>query len=203
MPRRHKDCPHCATRVSIPPLRKGESVRCRVCRQIVHRRSRLASFQPACALAVAGLVFLLLANVDPIMLFSVAGNTQSNDIITGVVVLFGQGYWPIALLVFFCAILAPALYFGGVAFVAACCESGLRPPGTRYVLGLIHHVESWSLVPVFAAACLVAVVKLDLIGSVDWHAGILWILCLSLCSLALGSAFNPDAAAEVLRDKSS
>lgn len=199
MPPSHTDCPHCATRVRIPPLRKGESVRCRVCRQVVHRHVRLDSFQPACALALTALVFLLLANIDPIMLFSVAGNTQSNDIITGVLVLFGQGYWPIALLVLFCAILAPALYFGGVALVAACCESGWRPPGIHHVLGMVRHVESWSLVPVFAAACLVAVVKLDLIGSVDWHAGILWILCLSLCSLALGSSFHPEAAAATLR----
>jgi paraquat-inducible protein A len=203
MATRHTHCHHCATRVPIPPLRRGEAVRCGVCRQIAHRMPRLESFQPACALAGSGLIFLLLANTYPIMTFSVAGNTQSNDIITGVLVLFSQGYWPIAVLVFFCAILAPALYFSGVAFVAACCETGLRPPGTRRILGMVERVESWSLVPVFAAACLVAVVKLDLIGSVYWQVGVFWVFCLSLCSLALGSAFNTDAAAAALRNEKS
>jgi paraquat-inducible protein A len=132
------------------------------------------------------------------MLFGVAGNTQTNDIITGVIVLLAQGYWPIASLVFFCAILAPAVYFGGVAFVAASCESGRHMALARRVLGLVEHVESWSLVPVFAAACFVAVVKLDLIGSVTWETGIFWVLCLSLCSLALGSTFDSAAAARIL-----
>lgn len=198
MTRQEIHCHHCATKVTAPPLRPGESVRCGVCRTIVRRRGRTDSFQPACALAVAGLVFLLLANIYPIMLFGVAGNTQTNDIVTGILVLRAQGYWPIAILVLFCAVIAPALYFGGVAYVAASCGMNRPLPWSARVLGVVRRVESWSLVPVFAAACFVAVVKLDLIGYVDWQVGIFWILCLSLCSLGLGSLFDPVGAARVL-----
>jgi paraquat-inducible protein A len=147
------------------------------------------------------LLFLALANVDPIMTFSVAGNTQANEIVTGVRVLLAQGYWPIATLVFFCAILAPAVYFAGVAYVSAACLISGKAPGARFLLLLVGRVQPWSLVPVFAAACLVAVVKLDLIGTVYWQPGIGWVVLLAGCALALGSLFDGDAALRVLESK--
>lgn len=197
----HLSCHHCASRVPKVELKPGEALRCGLCKSIVRRKRRSESFQPACAFAVAGLVFLVLANLYPIMNFSVAGNTQANEIITGVKVLVAQGYWPIAVLVFFCAMLAPSIYFSGVAYVSASCMAGGRLPGGRFLLGVVRGVQPWSLVPVFAAACLVAVVKLDLIGTVAWQAGIGWVALLSVCTLALGSLFDADAAAEVLNGK--
>ncbi|MEO5913601.1 MAG: paraquat-inducible protein A [Luteolibacter sp.] len=197
----HHSCHQCGSRVPVVELKPGEALRCGLCRFVLKRKRRSESFQPACAFAIAGLLFLALANIYPIMNFSVAGNTQANEIITGVRVLLAQGYWPIALLVCFCAMLAPTVYFAGVAYVSLACMTGGRLPAAGFLLGLVRGVQPWSLVPVFAAACLVAVVKLDLIGTVAWQPGIGWIALLAGCALALGSLFDPDAAADVLRGK--
>ena len=62
-------------------------------------------------------------------------------------------------------------------------------------------VQPWSLVPVFAAACMVAAVKLNLIGTVSWQHGIGWVALLASCALALGSLFDPDLAGDVLGGK--
>lgn len=165
------------------------------------RKRHSESFQPSCAFAMAGLLFLLLANVYPIMNFSVAGNTQANEIVTGVGVLLAQGYWFIALLVFFCAMIAPSAYFMGVTYVSLACMVRSRLPFARQVLAMVRLVAPWSLVPVFAAACAVSAVKLNLIGTVFWQPGIAWVALLASCALALGSAFDPDAAERTLSKK--
>ena len=197
----HHTCHHCGTLARKVALKPGEALRCGLCKSIVTRKHRSESFQAACAVSLSGLLFLALANIYPIMDFSVAGNTQANEIITGVRVLLAQGYWPIAVLVFFCAILAPTIYFAGVGYVSAACMSRRGLPGDRFLLDLVRTVQPWSLVPVFAAACMVAAVKLNLIGTVSWQHGIGWIALLAACALALGPLFDPSLAEDVLSRK--
>ena len=150
---------------------------------------------------MAGMLFLTLANIYPIMNFSVAGNTQANEIVTGVGVLIAQGYGLIAVLVFLCAMLAPAIYFCGVTYVSLACMAPARLALALPVLNLVRRAQPWSLVPVFAAACMVSAVKLNMIGVVDWQPGIGWIALLAVCALALGSLFEPTAAERVLKGK--
>ena len=197
----HITCHHCGSRAPHVDLQPGEALRCGLCKNILQRKRRSESFQPACSFAIVGLLFLALANIYPIMVFSVAGNTQSNEIITGVGVLFAQGYWPVAALVCFCALVAPSIYFTGVAYVSAACMSGGRLPAAMLLLRVVRVVQPWSLVPVFAAACLVAAVKLNLIGTVFWQSGIWWIALLAVCTLVLGSLFDADLAEKVLKKK--
>lgn len=197
----HITCHQCGSRVREVELKVGELLRCGLCKTTLQRGRRSQSFQPSCAIAICGLLFLVLSNVYPIMNFSVAGNTQANEIVTGVVVLLAQGYWPVAVLVAFCAVLAPFLYFTGVAYVSAACLTRQGLPGDRLFLRVVRAVQAWSLVPVFAGACLVSAVKLDLIGTVTWQHGIGWIALLAVCSLALGSLFDSNLAAKALQGK--
>jgi paraquat-inducible protein A len=137
------------------------------------------------ALSSTGLILWILANVSPILTFTVAGNAQSNLISTGVWGLQRQGFWPISLLVFFCAIAAPLLHMFAMWYVSGACCTGRRWPRVRAAWHLAEHVAPWSLMPVFAIACFVAVVKLKMLGTVYWDSGIVWISLLSLCSLLL------------------
>ncbi len=139
--------------------------------------------QTSWAFATAGLLLILLANVTPILTFDVAGNKQSNLIVTGVYGLFQQGYWPVAGLVFFAAVAGPALHLAAVWYLLACCWLGRRGPGLKVAAMMAETMEAWNLVPVYMVATVVAVVKLDMLGSVQWQAGALWVLALSLCSL--------------------
>jgi paraquat-inducible protein A len=137
------------------------------------------------ALTSAGLILWVLANVYPILTFDVAGNTQSNLIITGVLGLMQQGFWPVAILVFFCSIAAPVIHLGTLWYVAGACALGIRLPMVHRAAHLAKEIAPWSLVPVFMIACFVAVVKLDMLGTVSWDTGIFWVSLLSICSLAI------------------
>jgi paraquat-inducible protein A len=194
------ECRLCHSSIRDRDLRPGEELRCDCCSELVKKSGGAASPQAALALAITGLLLVGLANAFPILAFDVAGNTQSNRIITGVFALRDQGYASIAVLVFFCAIAAPALHFATVAYVAlaGCVRTAL--PGVRRAAHAAEVLESWSLAPVFAIACVVAVVKLDMLGTVDWKSGIAWIALLALCSLALGQVFDREAIEEMLEE---
>lgn len=153
-------------------------------------------------MATAGLFFIVLANVNPILTFDVAGNTQSNLIISGVISLVGQGYWPVALLVFFAGIAGPTLHLATVWYVSAACCLRKRWPGLQRATNFAEAMEEWNLVPVYAVATVVSVVKLDMLGTVAWQQGALWVLALSLFSLLTVQSFDPGLVEKRLEELS-
>ena len=191
-------CRVCGAGIRDRALEVGETLRCRRCREVVKGAERGHLLHVAWALATTGMILCVLSNVYPILEFNVAGNTQSNRIITGVQGLAGQGYWPVAVLVFFCAVAAPFLYFAAVWYVAGSVCTGRCWPFAGLVARVAERVAPWSLVPVFAIACMVSVVKLDLLGTVTWEAGIWWIGLLAACSFALTQVFDREFAAKRL-----
>jgi paraquat-inducible protein A len=170
------------------------------CGMPVKVASRRHSLQPAWAFATTGLLLVVLANVEPILTFDVVGNLQSNHIATGVMELLRQGYWPIAALVCFSGIIAPALHLSAIWYVTSACCLRARWPYLRQVAHYAEILESWNLVPVYAIATVVAVVKLDMLGTVAWREGSFWILALSLCSLLAVQTFDPELVEERLEN---
>lgn len=177
-------CSRCRADCLDRDLQPGEFLRCTRCGNEVKstlggRRSILRAW----AFATTGIFLMFLANTSPILKFDVAGNFQENRIFTGVRGLWDQGFEPLAALVFFSAIAAPTIYLLSVWYVSALCILGLRWPGRRFFLGMAINLESWNLVPVFAVACVVSVVKLRTLGSVSWEPGAIWIALLSIFTL--------------------
>ncbi len=148
------------------------------------------TFQPALALSVAGLFALLLANTSPVLTFDVAGRVQHGYIVTGIVELFRQGYWPIAVLVCVASMLAPALYLSSVAYVSAACSMKLSLPRIRQAMCLSEWTEPWNLIPVYSIATVVSVVKLRMIGAVSWNDGARWVLAVALLTLFAQQVFE-------------
>jgi len=183
-------CPECEASCRDHPLPPKSSLRCIRCGTLVKKSAETISLQRAWAFATTGLFFALLANSYPILTFDVAGNTQSNLVVTGIFGLADQGYWPIAVLVSVAGIAGPALHLASVAYVLTACCLRVRLPALRRVLSFSESMESWNLAPVYLVATIVAVVKLDMLGTVAWQQGTLWILALSLCSLLTVQLFN-------------
>ncbi|MFM8656376.1 MAG: paraquat-inducible protein A [Chthoniobacterales bacterium] len=178
-------CHACEATYRHRELAKGEKLYCSRCGELldVARIDNLR--QNALALGLTGIVLLVLANVFPIMTFDVAGAEQSNHIFTGVRGLIDQNYAPIAALVFFSAILAPALYLVLGCYVLTARCLGQVWPFDFKLYRVIEWLAPWNLVPLFAVACLVAVVRLDLLGTVTWKTGAVFVVLLSLCCLLL------------------
>jgi paraquat-inducible protein A len=184
------DCPNCEAACLEREPSAGEELRCDRCGTTVLEYIGKKTLQPAMALSIAGLFALLLANTNPVLSFDVASRVQSEHIITGVEELVSQGYWPIAILVFMAGILAPALHLGSVAYVSTACCLKIPFPRIPLALRLAELAEPWNLMPVYSIATVVSVVKLRMLGGVEWEFGARWVLGVALFSLFAQQTFD-------------
>ena len=191
-------CPSCEAPCRDRVLSKGTELRCRRCGARVKIARGEYSLQPALAFSTAALFAAILANLNPILTFDVVGDTQSGWIITGVESLNGQGYWPLALLVFFASILAPLLYLSAMWYASAACFLRVPLPFARTALQWVEMMEPWNLVPVYAIATVVSVVKLRMLGNVEWQSGARWVLGMAFFSLLAANAFDCKLVGEKL-----
>lgn len=197
-PRPLLSCRTCEATILDRDLDPGDELRCARCEDLIKRGRRSSSLQSAWALSSTALVLAVLANVYPVMTFDVAGYKQSNLIITGVMGLASQGFRFVAAIVFFCAIGAPFLYFCAVWYVSAACCLRRHLPMVDSVAIAAERLAPWSLVPIFALSCFVAVVKLDMLGTVTWQPGIFWVILLSLCCITMTRVFDQETVEENL-----
>lgn len=184
------DCPNCEAPCLEREPAEGEELRCSRCGTTVLEFIGRKTLQPSMALSIAGLFALLLANTNPVLSFDVAGRVQSEHIITGVDELISQGYWPIAILVFLAGILAPALHLGSVAYVSTACCLKIPFPFISLALKVSELAEPFNLMPVYSIATVVSVVKLRMLGAVEWEFGARWVLGVALFSLFAQQTFD-------------
>lgn len=178
-------CHACEAAYVHRELARGEKLFCGRCGELLAAPRAALARQRGLAIALTGLVVLAMANIFPIMTFDVAGAEQSNHIYTGVQGLLSQNYAPLAALVFFCAIFAPAVYLLLIIYVLTARSLGLHFPWDFEAWRIVERLAPWNLVPVFLVACLVAVVRLDLLGTVTWRIGVVFVVLASLCCLVL------------------
>ena len=157
------------------------------------------TLQPSMALSISGLFILILANINPVLNFEVVGRLQAGYVITGVTELWHQGYGSLSFLVLFSGIVAPTLYMAAICYVSTACVLRLRLPKVETVFELIEKIEPWYLIPVYSIATVVAVVKLKMLGTVEWQPGARWILATAVLSLFCQQTFDRKLVIRRLR----
>ncbi|MBS0421375.1 MAG: paraquat-inducible protein A [Proteobacteria bacterium] len=141
-------CSDCGTLQDLPPLQRGATLVCPVCRS---RLERTAGRSLIAALACAIATFLLLfpANLLPLMQVSMLGMSRGSRIYSGVARLW-EHHWVIpAILVALFVMILPLLRFGLLSMVLALLRLGRRPHwlgrGYRWAM----HLDSWAMPDVF------------------------------------------------------
>jgi paraquat-inducible protein A len=193
-------CPFCEAPCIQRELLPSQQLQCDRCESTVMVPVGKRTLQPPYALAITGLFLLLLANTMPILTFEVVGRSQSDYMITGVIELWRQGYFMIAMLVCFAAIIAPAIYLSCVFYIGCVVVLGIRLPAIQLVFKIGRAVDPWNLIPVYSIATLVSVVKLQLLGQVHWEPGARFILSVAFISLLCHQISHKQVAVERLEE---
>jgi len=192
-------CPYCEAPCLERELLPGQELICSRCDTTVMIHIPRRSLQPPFALSLTGLFLLLLASTTPILTFEVVGRSQADYMITGVIELCRQGYFPIGLLVCFCGIIAPALFLFCAFYLGFAVVLNMRPPGLSFVTTIALAVRPWNLIPVYSIATVVAVVKLEMLGNVAWQPGARYILGVAVMSILCEQISNRQMAIEQLK----
>jgi len=152
-------CPHCDLLLRIPSAEPGASVCCPRCDEELWRH-REDSLNRTLALAVTAAVLYVIANATPMLGLSAVGRSAFTTVIGGARHLWANGEQPVAALVLWTAVIAPALQIGfTLAIVLAAHRT--RPP--RWVGVLLRHhppTMTWTMIEVMLLGVLVALIKI-------------------------------------------
>jgi len=185
-------CPECDLLQELPPLPPGRRLRCSRCRCFLASRPAGPpdlSLALACTAAVAYVV----ANLLPLMDLSVVGRFASTTIAGGAYEMWLEGQMITAVLVAFCAVIAPGTY---IAFVLALLLASRRSPVPEWVgeaMRWVGHLQTWSMVEVMLLGILVALVKIAELATVTPGIGMYAIGALVLLLPAIQRTLDVDA----------
>jgi len=163
-------CRDCDLLQRVPSLSPGGKARCCRCNGLIAFRPRHTR-DHALALAIACAIVVVLANALPLMSMSAAGQTASTTLAGGAWRMWQEGSEVVALMVAFCAIVAPATY---VAAMLAVLVAARRDPVPRWAGNLLEwagRVKPWSMVEVLLLGILVALVKIAELATVTPGGG--------------------------------
>lgn len=179
-------CEYCDTVVRRVALAHGARARCPCCRGPLYRDYRL-NLDATLALALAGMVALVMANVYPVMVMNVRGLQGSTTFWQSVMALDDGGFVSVAVAVAVAGLVAPVVQLGLLLYVCTGLRCGVRAPGSARALHLLRHVRPWSMIEVLLMGALVATVKLAGMANITPGAGLFALLGLTLCVTVLAT----------------
>ncbi len=152
-------CHECDLLQAVPQVEHHGSLLCWRCRALLTRNVP-DSIERTIALSIAGIILFAVANLLPFLSFGIGPQVTQTNLVTGVQALSLQGEWLLAGLVFFTAILAPAIQLGLMLYIFVPLSLGRPAAGTRVAFRLLQHLRDWNMIEVFMIGILVALVKL-------------------------------------------
>ncbi len=169
----------------------GRHYECRRCGATLGL-ARHATFDLPLSLAMGGLVMLLIAHTNNILVIDIQGQFRSTTLWEAAWTLYDEGAWFMAVLVLFTTLLNPLVELAAVAWVLLPLRAGQLAPGFDIVLRAMQAVRPWVMVEVFMLGVLVAFVKLNGLASVIPGPGLWAFGAVMVLAAAMASAFDHE-----------
>lgn len=147
--------------------------RCPRCHARLHTRKPY-SLILSTVLVICAAILYVPANILPVMDTQTFIDDEYDTIMSGVIVLFQSGSWPIALLVFVASIVVPLLKILalGVLLYSAWRRSPRHRKQRSELFRLVEFIGRWSMLDVYAISLLATLVQVQSFASiiVGWGA---------------------------------
>ena len=191
-------CPGCDLLQHIPMLPPGGKARCPQCGHLM-AANKPDSLERTLAFAVAAAITLIVANTTPLMGISVVGRHVSTTILGGVLEMWLQGQEITALLVAFCAIVAPSVYIGLMLFILLAARRSPAPSWTGFLMRMLDLSQPWGMAEVMMLGILVALIKIAEMATLVIGVGIFAVGALIILIAAMMASFDRDEVWKRLR----
>ncbi|ENG4186565.1 MAG: membrane integrity-associated transporter subunit PqiA [Providencia rettgeri] len=172
LPAEQSQCPRCFSRGSV---RKHQSL------------------QWTLALLVTSIMLYIPANVLPMMTTYTLGSALNSTIIDGVILLWEDGSYPVAMVIFIASIMVPTLKMIGIAWL--CFDSqgyGNRDPHRmHFIYELVEYVGRWSMIDVFVITILASLVQMGQLMSIVPAMGIIFFGVVVILTMFAAMTFDP------------
>ncbi|MBB1199873.1 membrane integrity-associated transporter subunit PqiA [Enterobacteriaceae bacterium 89] len=150
-----RSCPCCT---AILPAENPICPRCET-KGFIRRRH---SLQWTMALLVTSIILYLPANIMPIMITDLLGDKMPSTIIAGVILLWSEGSYPVAMVIFIASIMVPTLKMIAIGWLCWNANgNGSRDSERMHLIyEVVEFVGRWSMIDVFVIAVLSALVRM-------------------------------------------
>ena len=183
-------CPACDLLQRIPPLPPGGKARCPRCGETLASCPSDPLDRPL-ALTLAAAIVFIVANTASLMDLSAVGRYASTTIPNGAYEMWLQGQEITAVIVAFCAVIAPGAY---ILFMLTVLLAVRRPPAPHWVGELLrwgNSMQPWSMGEVMILGIMVSLIKIAELASVDVGIGMYAVGGLVVLLAAISITFDP------------
>jgi paraquat-inducible protein A len=183
-------CHDCGLLHHLRALPNRGAANCTRCGAILYRR-KADSIDRALTLTLAALILFVVANSFPFLTFRLEGRATTMTLMTGVIQLYEDGMWPLALLVFGATILVPLAKLLTTTYVLLPLRLGRRVWGLARVFRATEIMHPWAMMEVFLLGVIVAYVKLSDLAKLELGIALFAFIALILIMIAAEVALDP------------
>jgi paraquat-inducible protein A len=181
-------CQGCDLAVEVIDIPRGKEAHCPRCGTELYRGGS-PSLAGNLALALTCLVLFIPSYWFDYLHITLVGMNITASVPAGVLALYHEGYWPLSILVLFCACIAPLLVCGSV--ITTHLSLYYRHFKTLKIsLAVMQHLRGWAMVDVFLISIAVACVRLWDISDVFVSPALYGLIILQILSVMLLSRIS-------------
>jgi len=192
-------------KVGVPGIRQGlrscrcctailpaDTLQCPRCetRGYVRRKN---SLQWTLALLFTAILLYFPANILPIMITDLLGDKMPSTILAGVILLWSEGSYPVAMVIFIASILVPTLKMIAIGWLCWDAKGhGQRDSERMHLIyEVVEFVGRWSMIDVFVIAVLSALVRMGALMSIYPAIGAVMFALVVIITMFAAMTFDP------------
>ncbi|MFI0489796.1 MAG: membrane integrity-associated transporter subunit PqiA [Yersinia sp. (in: enterobacteria)] len=156
----------------------------------VRRRN---SLQWTMALLITSILLYIPANLMPIMITESLGNQMGSTIMAGVIFLWSEGSYPVAMVIFIASIMVPSLKMLAIGWLCWDTKSKGYTDTERmhFIYEVVEFVGRWSMIDVFVIAVLSSLVRIGQLMSIYPAIGALLFAMVVILTMFAALTFDP------------
>lgn len=182
-------CPECDLLLNPTQTVVGDKAHCPRCGYLLQRPSK-QSIERTFALSIAGLILMFPANLMPLIGIKMLGNAKDGTLWSGVLALFEEHMWGVALLVFLSSILFPLLNIILSLLISAHLYFNKPSRHLAHWMRWLQHIDEWAMLEVYMLGIIVACVKLSSTSELKFGFGLYAFVALLIVTGMLTSSLD-------------
>lgn len=183
-------CHECDLLIARLPVATGQDVLCPRCNARLFYTT-VNGTERVMALAIAGLILFLPANMLPILTLKVLGQSQSEIILNSALSLFDGDLFLVAILILLFAIVVPLLQLLLLFYISSALHFHWGGRLLRLAMHSYQHLRGWGMLEIYLLGTLVSIIKLKDIAQLEIGLGLYCLAALILIITLSSIMFNP------------
>jgi paraquat-inducible protein A len=174
------------------PVGPAHDLVCTRCGAALHTR-KPDSLPRTWALLIAAYILIVPANLLPVMISGSLFGSESDTIMSGVVYLWVDGSWPLAVILFIASIAVPFSKLIALTYllISVGRRSTLAPAQRTRLYRVLEFVGRWSMIDIYVAALLTALVQFGGLMSIQAGPGAIAFGAVVVLTMFAAESFDP------------